>query len=133
MVEELLTKNSVKFSDINAVGVVVGPGSFTGIRIGIAYAKGIGLALGIPVIPINRLEVALRDSPDSIIAIDDKKGGWFAQSRTMPASAIQSVDGNVIYNPELDIDTAFEIMEEKINAANPVIPLYLKPHYAEKK
>ena len=42
--EKFLTECGAKWSDITAIGVVVGPGSFTGIRLGIAYAK--GLALG---------------------------------------------------------------------------------------
>ena len=51
-VENFLNQNGAKWSDLTAIGVVTGPGSFTGIRLGIAYAKGLGLGLNIPVIPI---------------------------------------------------------------------------------
>ena len=48
--ENFLTECGAKWSDITAIGVVVGPGSFTGIRLGIAYAKGLALGLNIPII-----------------------------------------------------------------------------------
>ena len=37
-VDKLLQQNNAKMSDLTAIGVIVGPGSFTGIRMGIAYA-----------------------------------------------------------------------------------------------
>lgn len=122
----------IDFSKLTAIGAVVGPGSFTGIRIAIAWAKGAGIALDIPVIPVSRLEVALRKNPDSVIAIDNKKDGFFVQSKNMPAQSVEFIDDNAIINPELDIEMAFQIMNEKINSNEPVIPLYLKKHYAEK-
>jgi tRNA A37 threonylcarbamoyladenosine modification protein TsaB len=133
----IIQELDIDFRKITAIGAVVGPGSFTGIRIAIAWAKGAAIALGVPVIPISRLEVALRKNPDALIAIDNKKDGWFVQSKDMsacslPADEIPVFAGmTIIKNPELDIDTAFEMMEEKINSDEPVIPLYLKPHYAE--
>ncbi|GAC1430906.1 MAG: tRNA (adenosine(37)-N6)-threonylcarbamoyltransferase complex dimerization subunit type 1 TsaB [Chitinophagaceae bacterium] len=46
-----------KMSDINAVAVVAGPGSYTGIRVGMATAKGICYALNIPLITLNTLTI----------------------------------------------------------------------------
>ena len=54
-VMDLLKTNNVSMADLKAIGVIVGPGSFTGIRMGIAYAKGLGIGLNIPVVPINAL------------------------------------------------------------------------------
>lgn len=52
----VLTKASVKVEDINAVSISAGPGSYTGLRIGSASAKGLCFALNIPLIAINTLE-----------------------------------------------------------------------------
>lgn len=48
-IDALLEKNSVGKGELTGISVVPGPGSFTGTRIGIAVANGIGYALGIPV------------------------------------------------------------------------------------
>jgi tRNA threonylcarbamoyladenosine biosynthesis protein TsaB len=55
-IEELLLKANKKFSDLNAVAVSMGPGSYTGLRIGVSTAKGLCFALDIPLIAINTLE-----------------------------------------------------------------------------
>lgn len=48
MLEELLSNQNAKWADIKKLAVVIGPGSFTGLRVGIATARGLALALGVP-------------------------------------------------------------------------------------
>lgn len=47
------------FKEIDAIAVTVGPGSFTGIRVGLALAKGIAFGINKPLIPINNFELML--------------------------------------------------------------------------
>lgn len=54
-IDELLTENSVKPNDIDAVSVSEGPGSYTGLRIGVSVAKGFCYAKNIPLIAVNTL------------------------------------------------------------------------------
>ena len=56
MIDELFSKTKMKPQDIDVIGVTVGPGSFTGLRIGIATAKGFGDMLDIPIIPLISLD-----------------------------------------------------------------------------
>jgi tRNA threonylcarbamoyladenosine biosynthesis protein TsaB len=56
MLSELLQTIDVDVKDIDAVAVTVGPGSFTGLRIGLAHAKGICHALNKPIIGVNTLD-----------------------------------------------------------------------------
>lgn len=55
-IEKLLEKTKVKREQISSVCVGRGPGSFTGVRIALATAKGIATALELPIIGINTLE-----------------------------------------------------------------------------
>lgn len=55
LINELLDETSVKASSLDAVAVSKGPGSYTGLRIGVSVAKGIAYAAGIPLIGINTL------------------------------------------------------------------------------
>jgi len=72
--EELIKKLSLKFSDIDAIAISMGPGSFTGLRVALSYAKGVAIALDIPIIPISTFDVILfphmkniKDNPITII------------------------------------------------------------------
>lgn len=49
MTAELLKKNKVSFQDITNISVVTGPGSFTGLRVGIAIANALSFSLGVPI------------------------------------------------------------------------------------
>jgi tRNA threonylcarbamoyladenosine biosynthesis protein TsaB len=54
-IAELLARNVLMYADLSRVAVTTGPGSFTGVRIGLSAAKGLGLALNIPVIGVPSL------------------------------------------------------------------------------
>jgi len=56
MIDELLKKTETRISDIDFIALGVGPGSFTGIRIGVSTAKGLALALKIPIVAVSSLK-----------------------------------------------------------------------------
>jgi tRNA threonylcarbamoyl adenosine modification protein YeaZ len=55
MVDEILSTAAVKATELQRVAVTVGPGSFTGIRVGLAFCRALGLALDVPVVGISTL------------------------------------------------------------------------------
>jgi len=55
-IDELLKENNVVFGDLDAIAVSKGPGSYTGLRIGVSTAKGMCYALDIPLISVNTLQ-----------------------------------------------------------------------------
>ncbi|PYB77758.1 tRNA (adenosine(37)-N6)-threonylcarbamoyltransferase complex dimerization subunit type 1 TsaB [Rhizobium wuzhouense] len=63
MIEEAVTTSGLSLTDVEKIGVTVGPGSFTGIRVGVAAARGLALALGIECVGVCTLEVLARTVP----------------------------------------------------------------------
>lgn len=55
MVQNTMTMAGIGFADLNRIAVTTGPGTFTGVRIGLAMARGLGVALNIPITGINSL------------------------------------------------------------------------------
>lgn len=76
-VDELLRETGVQPSDLDAIAVGKGPGSYTGLRIGVSFAKGMCYALNIPLIAIGSLdaltEVAREDYDAGILDIEDEE------------------------------------------------------------
>ena len=61
LIKELLERNELTLKDINLIAVTVGPGSFTGIRIGIASIKPMAEVWNIPVASVTSLETLARN------------------------------------------------------------------------
>ncbi len=59
-IEEACKKANIRINDLNAVAVSKGPGSYTGLRIGVSTAKGICYALGIPLLAVDTLKSMTR-------------------------------------------------------------------------
>ena len=57
MTEKILTENNLSFNDINYIALTNGPGYFTGIRVGAAYASGLAYAAGAKIIQVSSLEM----------------------------------------------------------------------------
>jgi tRNA threonylcarbamoyladenosine biosynthesis protein TsaB len=58
MIERVRTASGLAFTDLDRIAVAVGPGSFTGLRVGIAAALGLSLASGIPAVGISSFQIA---------------------------------------------------------------------------
>jgi tRNA threonylcarbamoyladenosine biosynthesis protein TsaB len=62
-IASMMDKAAVQMSDLNAVAVALGPGSFTGLRIGIALAKGLALAGRLAIVGIPTLDILAASQP----------------------------------------------------------------------
>lgn len=72
---EVATEAGVAFADLSRIGVTVGPGSFTGLRVGLAFAKGLATALSIPCVGVNTLESLAFGSQGFTAAVLDARMG----------------------------------------------------------
>jgi len=58
-VKNLIDKHNLKAEDLDFIIVNIGPGSFTGLRIGVSFAKGLSMSHNIPIVPINSFDIIL--------------------------------------------------------------------------
>jgi tRNA threonylcarbamoyladenosine biosynthesis protein TsaB len=81
MARQVMAEASLAFDRVDRIAVTVGPGSFTGLRVGIAFAKGLALALDRPAVGIGTLE-ALAAEADGLVfpAIDARRGQLYLQA-----------------------------------------------------
>lgn len=76
-VDALLRQAGAHVRDIEALAVGIGPGSFTGVRVGLATARGLALALGIPAAGVSTLDVLAAGAPGAIPVIDARRSEVF--------------------------------------------------------
>jgi tRNA threonylcarbamoyladenosine biosynthesis protein TsaB len=111
-VDALLNGAGVEPSDLDALAVGIGPGSFTGVRIGLAAARGLALSLDLPVAGVSTLEALAAGAPDAIALIDAKRREVFLQRAdevlALPAATFDAPgrtcigDGAVRYREHLE-------------------------------
>jgi len=78
MVEAVLHAAGTELKELDAIAAVTGPGSFTGVRIGVATAKGLAHGAGLPCIPVDALEALSASAGDFdgiICPIQDARAG----------------------------------------------------------
>jgi tRNA threonylcarbamoyladenosine biosynthesis protein TsaB len=73
-IRELLETHGCAVKDLGAIVVVRGPGSFTGVRVGLSTAKGLAQAAGLPVIGLSRLQVTAHAAGSRAVALDAGRG-----------------------------------------------------------
>lgn len=140
VIDEAFNKTNIKPTDIDKIFVVNGPGSFTGIRVGLTLAKVMAWSLNIPLIPLSKLELlATISNSNKIMPMIDARRGYVY-------GGVYDNNLNVIYNDThilkeelLNKATDYEIVTEglvdiikiikKHENDKPVNPHTLKPNY----
>ncbi|EAR52398.1 hypothetical protein OG2516_07972 [Oceanicola granulosus HTCC2516] len=96
LIEELQAADGTGWDDIAAIGVGIGPGNFTGIRIAVAAARGLALGLGVPAIGLSSFELARapEDTPAELVLLEAPRGGAYAQlfAHERPAQPPELID-----------------------------------------
>lgn len=114
LIDEALTEAGLKPADLNAIVTTIGPGAFTGLRIGLSTAKSMALALDIPLYGITTLQALAAqytaqkqpDVPFAVI-IETKRSDFYVQTFTangekssepaaLPANAMPDLTGHIL-------------------------------------
>ena len=156
-VDELLAEAGLTPADLTALAVDVGPGSFTGVRIGVCHGNAMALALGLPIVSVNALEAMaypLLGGEAPVAAIIDARNGngygaLYAPDGTeliqpcaieidpfigaLPKNALLTGTGFPGADGALPLAGNVAHIAEKRAGERAASPLYLRPSQAERK
>ena len=108
LIDEVLTAASMRLKDLRRIAVSIGPGSFTGLRIGLSVAKGLGMATGLPVVGVATLDAYARAAGQrqgTVIAVlDARKGEVYAAGYRWRDSELVRTFGPIAVIPALLIE-----------------------------
>lgn len=114
LIERVMQKASVKMNQLNAVSVASGPGSYTGLRIGVSTAKGLCYALGIPLIFI-----------DSLTALAERAFDRYPDKRIIPLIDARRMEVyTTVFGPkkeELQAMSAMILDEQSLSEYEPFV------------
>jgi tRNA threonylcarbamoyladenosine biosynthesis protein TsaB len=97
MLRDVMAEAEVAFSGLDLIAVTTGPGSFTGIRVGLAAARGLALASALPLLGVTAFEAIVAAVPPAerrggalIVAIDSRRDDLFIQSFAADGAALSA-------------------------------------------
>ncbi|SDL65743.1 tRNA threonylcarbamoyladenosine biosynthesis protein TsaB [Daejeonella rubra] len=117
-IDEVMSKSEKEYSDLRAIAISKGPGSYTGLRIGVSTAKGLCYALDIPLIGIDTIAAMASglteafDIPDSgllIPMVDARRMEVYTGIYRKDLSVVESVSAKIV-----DIDSFIEFREQEL-------------------
>jgi len=136
-IPSLLKENNVSINDIDAIGICIGPGSFTGIRVGISFVKAIRLVRDIPIFGISSFDAMVEDAEKTgiLLPIIRLRRGYYSASiykgnppraqdtpKTYTDEELKDIIGNVNYVlTERDFAPLFEARFEKVDILSGVL------------
>lgn len=141
-IEALLARNGLGYADLTRIAVTTGPGSFTGLRIGLSAARGLGLARNIPVLGIQSL-VALSlpagCNPVAVLLDARRDEAWFqtfsgpaipvSEARLLPLAEARNLvphGAEVFTSPFVDIERLARFAATLDPAHYPPEPNYIR-------
>lgn len=144
MIDNILKDNNIDTNNLNEIIVVNGPGSFTGVRIGVVIAKTLAYTLNIPIKTITSLEcisVSVNKNSNKIVTIPDTKGyyiGYFTKNNELIEDYkylkkceydefIKEKEEYLLDEINFDLDKIYYYLKDK-DSINPhlVNPIYIK-------
>jgi len=108
-VRDIFTRNNIEFNQVNKIYTVTGPGSFTGIRVGMTFSKVLAMANNLKITSISELQVLASDCDSDLVAplIDARRGYVYA--------GVYDKDLNIVVNEKHILLDDFMNMNSKVS------------------
>ena len=128
MLERLLSDSGIHWNDISVIGVGVGPGNFTGIRISVALARGLALGLRIPAVGVTSFDAMAYGHDDVVVALLAPRDQIYVQAFAAgvgqaPALCAPEPGGLPVIGASHVVGPAAGLVAEALNATE------IEPHY----
>ncbi|MFA5449783.1 MAG: tRNA (adenosine(37)-N6)-threonylcarbamoyltransferase complex dimerization subunit type 1 TsaB [Clostridia bacterium] len=140
--EKLLADHKLAPKDIDALGVVTGPGSFTGIRIGVATVNAFSFATGAKVVEMTALEPSAHIRDSALVLIDCNHNNFYALKKdantfeylALSGEETEEIDLPKVYANEANVDELVRFFLYKVKNglfSKRATPFYIKKSSAE--
>lgn len=104
ILQTIFTTNGIHSADVSGVGLAIGPGSFTGLRIGCAFIKGFCFGTDIPVFPLSSLLIlahaAQGRSGKVIVALDARNDKLFCATFVVTGETVQRITDDTLVSSD---------------------------------
>ena len=100
MLEEMLSTAGLHWADLDGIGVGIGPGNFTGIRIAVSAARGLALGLGKTAVGVSTLDALSIDQPNAIACLSAPRDRAYIQANGIAALCNLTPDDMPPYQPK---------------------------------
>ena len=134
MLEEVLKMGAVRWSGITTLGVGIGPGNFTGIRLAISAARGLSLGLNVPAIGINTFDAIALDHANPVLAtVKAPRDQLYVQAPGTPPTLVSEDRAAEFGLPIVKAGNPARLAEniarlaKRQRGTSPPVPLYIRP------
>ena len=140
--KKIIKSASLSFEDLDAISISAGPGSFTGLRVGMSYTKGIAMALDIPIVPVSTFDsLAFNNSSEELSTLIYSHGNTFyvceysldggiLLKSSKPKSILKKnaleLSHNIVFNGPMNIFEDLKVNNPKIEFKNLSVKNVLK-------
>tara|TARA_B100000214_G_scaffold343110_1_gene291355 strand:+ start:25 stop:657 length:633 start_codon:yes stop_codon:yes gene_type:complete len=128
--KKIINNASLSFENLDGICISSGPGSFTGLRVGMSYAKGIAMALDIPIVPVSTFDsLAYKNTSEKLFTLIYSHGNTFyiceyslddgillksSEPKSILKENVLELSRNIVFNGPTNIFEDFKARNLKI-------------------